>query len=70
MLSIIMTVYYFLMFIAVIATVLARGHYASNSFVWQNTESFYTGDMPSGISYCVGFVTMAFTFAGWSFHVL
>lgn len=63
MVAILVAVLYFLVFFAILATVLARGHYASSSFVWQNNQSFYTGDMP-GVSYCVGFVTMAVIFTG------
>jgi len=69
MVAILVAVFYFLMFIAIVVTALARGHYASSSFVWKNNQSFYTGDMP-GVSYCVGFATMAFAFTGWSSHDL
>jgi len=63
MVAILVAVFYFLIFFAVLAAVLDRGHYASSSFVWQDNQSFYTGDMP-GVSYCVGFVTMAAVFTG------
>lgn len=63
MVAILVAVFYFLVFFAVLITALARNHHAGSSFVWQNDQSFYTGNMP-GISYCVGFATMAFIFAG------
>lgn len=67
--AILIAVFHFLIFFAVLATVLARGHFASNASVWQNDQSFYTGNMP-GVSYCIGFVTMVFTFAGWLLYAV
>lgn len=63
MVATLFAIFYFLVFFAVFGTVLARGHFADSSLLWRNNDSFYTGDMPH-ISYCVGFVTVAFTFAG------
>jgi choline transport protein len=66
--AILVAIFHFLLLIAIIATALATETYADSAFVWQNHESLYAGDRP-GVSFCVGFVTMAFAFAGWSWTV-
>jgi len=62
--AILVAVFHFLALIGCIATGLATEHFAERSFVWQNDQSPYTGST-SGISFCIGFLTMAFAFAGW-----
>ena len=63
---ILVAVFHFLALIGCIATGLATEKFAESSFVWRNDQSSYTGST-SGISFCVGFVTIAFAFAGWFF---
>jgi len=63
MVAILVAVFHFLALIACIATGLATEHFADNSFVWENDQSLYAGKSPS-ISFCVGFLTIAFAFAG------
>lgn len=47
MMAILAAVLHFLFFIGIIATALAKEHYADSSFVWQNDHSIYSGDTPA-----------------------
>lgn len=61
---ILLVVYHMVLFVGVIATLLAsKGPKASNAFVWSNQVSL-GGWNDRGISFCIGLVNLSFTVVG------